>query len=191
MTQTAPEITPEFTALERVTAALLGERERRITVEGWDPEHDAGHTLGELAEAAAAYIVAGTLDAERTQAFGRALWPWEGPQYRPRDLYSNLVRGGALLMAELTRLVTLADTYSFWWVDETSEVYAAVSREALDAYLQDLGITPIEICDVPRTQLTGVNESGSVRRPAWQALIDAIGHQPNPLPAFQIASYYN
>lgn len=178
-------------AAVQVTAALLDERRRQQEVEGWTPDHDADHQGGELARCAAAYLMAGPHDAERGHALGRSLWEFAGKDYRPSDLWRNLVRGGALLIAEMERLHALAAGYHFYSVDEDSEVYAARSREALDELFREMNVQPDLVEYISPETVIGVDEAGTLRRPAWQALIDAIGMTESPSPAFQLASAYN
>jgi hypothetical protein len=70
------------------------ERDRQITAEGYTTEHDDDHDRGELARAAAAY----TLQDE-------GMWPWmaDGPNFK--DDISNLTKAGALIAAEIDRLL--------------------------------------------------------------------------------------
>jgi hypothetical protein len=87
---------------------VLAERERQKAVEGWTPEHDDGHAHGEIANAAAAYASAGTMsDAERTNGVLEdppADWPWDWAAWKPKDRRRDLVRAGALILAEIERL---------------------------------------------------------------------------------------
>lgn len=91
----------------RMRAALdvLLERHRQIDVEGWTPEHDDEHDGGEMAWAAACYITA------TPEGFSDYLqWPWSAEWWKPRDRRRNLVRAGALLLAEIERLDRIAQT---------------------------------------------------------------------------------
>lgn len=91
-------------------AALIAEeRARQIAKEGWTPDHDDEHTNGELADSAACYAALGG-----AQARGRAnepwmpppaAWPWDQSWWKPQDQMRNLVRAGALLAAEIDRLL--------------------------------------------------------------------------------------
>lgn len=85
--------------------AIAAERLRQITSEGWSLEHDtAYHTHGELAMAAACYAMPA---AERLLRPSRATplgWP-VGWRWRPdEDRRRELVKAGALIVAELQRL---------------------------------------------------------------------------------------
>ncbi|MDW3683898.1 hypothetical protein RA280_19550 [Cupriavidus sp. CV2] len=77
---------------------VLAERRRQMEIEGWTTEHDDEHDKGELSMAGACYAIAGEID--RTPA----LWPWATAWWKPRDRRSNLVRAGALILAEIERL---------------------------------------------------------------------------------------
>ena len=104
-----------MTALEEIAA----ERRRQIEVEGWTPEHDDQHEYGELAQAAAAYA-SHTPHREQVDVFaGRAgggetrvgwflphvvLWPWERAWWKPSNRRRDLIKAGALIVAEIERL---------------------------------------------------------------------------------------
>jgi hypothetical protein len=92
-----------------VTGAELieAERARQLTDEGFTFDHDACHAPGELALAAAAYAL-GDVD----------LWPFEPEAFKPSRctpmpadegaaelLLHDLVRSGALIAAEIDRLL--------------------------------------------------------------------------------------
>ena len=77
------------------TTAITAERQRQVAVEGWTPEHDAHHSKGELARAAACYALG---------ARPPGLWPWEDKWWKPSDTKRNLEKAGALIAAEIDRL---------------------------------------------------------------------------------------
>ena len=86
---------PETSAM----AAVLAERQRQIDVEGWTPEHDDEHDIGELAIAAACYVTAAP------EGFSDIVqWPWAAKWWKPGDPRRNLVKAGALILAEIERL---------------------------------------------------------------------------------------
>jgi hypothetical protein len=98
-------------ALEDVAA----ERQRQMDAEGWTPEHDDGHKEFELSRAAATYALWGTgvpLNGQRhVGSFGTkpySIWPWGGEWWKPRDRRRNLVKAGALILAEIERLDRLS-----------------------------------------------------------------------------------
>lgn len=90
---------------------VLAERKRQITAEGWAPEHDDQHDTGELASAAASYAQCAGLQvegAESANAFKTPYvenWPWSEYWWKPStDPRRNLVKAGALILAEIERL---------------------------------------------------------------------------------------
>lgn len=103
---------PARTALEALSNAsrdVLAERERQISVEGWTPRRDDRYDTGEMAAAAAAYAQHAALQAAGAQ--GDALhipyietWPWARKWWKPSDARRNLVKAGALILAEIERL---------------------------------------------------------------------------------------
>jgi hypothetical protein len=86
---------------------IADERRRQISVEGWAPEHDDRHDLGELVTAAICYAVAGSA-LTRNQPIPDIIatrWPWERAWWKPSDdPIRNLVKAGALIAAEIDRL---------------------------------------------------------------------------------------
>lgn len=83
---------------------VLKERARQISQEGWTPEHDDEHSGGEIADAAACYAAGQILSAMRGRSVFNQIWPWASSWWKPRDRRSNLVRAGALIIAEIERL---------------------------------------------------------------------------------------
>lgn len=90
-------------------AALIAvERKRQIEAEGWTPEHDDAHDLGELLHAAQSYVMVADAQAQRAKlppCFIPKFWPWERKWWKPSpDRVRNLVKAGALIAAEIDRL---------------------------------------------------------------------------------------
>lgn len=111
------------TALEEIAARLrerpvevseavrdvVAERRRQIEVEGWSSEHDDQHGDCALAEAAACYALGAKLYTAPEYHDGhRVIWPFDEEWWKPKDRRTNLVRAGALLVAEIERLDRLA-----------------------------------------------------------------------------------
>ena len=90
--QPAPDAVAEAQAWRDVQA----ERQRQISAEGWTPEHDDAHTKRELAAAATCYASVYPLAA--------SYWPWDLEWWKPTDHRRNLVKAGALILAEIERL---------------------------------------------------------------------------------------
>ena len=95
-----------MTAKELSAAArdVLAERERQVNVEGWTPAHDDEHDQGEMAVAAACYALASTWLSEwaRTNVVAK-YWPWDLKWFKSEDSRRNLVKAGALVLAEIER----------------------------------------------------------------------------------------
>ncbi|RZL30257.1 MAG: hypothetical protein EOP35_24120 [Rubrivivax sp.] len=91
---------------------VLAERQRQIELEGWTPEHDDAHKGGSMALAASCYAMAGAQSDRVSSEFVGKLWPWTGwawQWWKPKDKRHNLVRAGALILAEIERLDRAAD----------------------------------------------------------------------------------
>ncbi len=83
-----------------VIADIAAERRRQIEAEGWTPEHDDTHNRGELADAAACYV----LGPWWFKRLGERLWPWPLKWWKPKDRRRDLIRAAALIMAEIERM---------------------------------------------------------------------------------------
>jgi hypothetical protein len=87
---------------------VLAERERQKSVEGWTLEHDDMHTNGEIADAAAFYAATSTIfrEVRVPPLIGKMVqvWPWDARWWKPKDRRYDLVRAGALILAEIERL---------------------------------------------------------------------------------------
>ncbi|HHD7475459.1 TPA: ead/Ea22-like family protein [Klebsiella oxytoca] len=85
---------------------VLAERQRQITAEGLTPEHDDEYQHCEMAVAAACYIMAD----DDPRADVPELWPWPSEWWKPTDVRRDLVKAGALILAEIERLDRAAGT---------------------------------------------------------------------------------
>jgi hypothetical protein len=96
---------------------VIAERERQKHSEGWTEAHDDEHASGEMAKAAACYAyIAGLhpdarvmvddapLYAGQNMVVTKRLWPWAWSWWKPKDRRRDLVRAGALILAEIERL---------------------------------------------------------------------------------------
>ncbi len=93
---------------EQVIDEIKAERVRQQSSEGWTVEHDDEHGNGAMASAASAYACCAA-----TQAWNPIYdptlvpclgWPWGRAAWNPKDPRRNLVRAGALIVAEIERL---------------------------------------------------------------------------------------
>jgi len=106
---------PSEDGLSAAARDVVAERRRHMEGEDWTPEHDDEHQLGEMAQAAAAYAAAAALDGPGravldefgetgTPARIKAMWPWDWKWWKPKNRRQDLVRSGALILAELERI---------------------------------------------------------------------------------------
>lgn len=92
-----------MTVIEEIAA----ERERQMADEGWSSEHDDKHTHEEMAAAAACYAMprsARRLDFTYDGNVLSRLWPWDSKWWKPDNRRRDLVKAGALIVAEIERL---------------------------------------------------------------------------------------
>ena len=80
---------------------VLAERNRQITGEGWTPAHDDEHSDGEMADAAGCYALAA---AGWSTYAARERWPWSLEWWKSSTPRRDLVKAGALILAEIERL---------------------------------------------------------------------------------------
>lgn len=90
--------------------AVIAERLRQVQVEGWDSAHDdSEHLVGDLALAASCYARTASwrrdrvCEPELSRKHAPAFWPWESHWWKPQDDRRDLVRAGALIVAEIER----------------------------------------------------------------------------------------
>lgn len=95
---------------------IAAERRRQITSEGWTEQHDDANASGEMASAAAVYaLCASAHDASRAvmdefRQYNsvpfriRGFWPWAESWLKPTSRRRDLVKAGALILAEIERL---------------------------------------------------------------------------------------
>lgn len=99
-------------------AMIASERERQQKVEGWTPEHDDEHCNGDLAAAAGCYAIhagrdAGFRASMQRESLCQHEWPWGADSWKPSpgcappDRIRELVKAGALIVAEIERLQRL------------------------------------------------------------------------------------
>lgn len=94
-----------LTTSRNVADELLNERRRQVEAEGWTPEHDDRHGDGEIALAAAAYAYGSQYPADLHRLNARPnWWPWDAKWWKLTDRRRDLVKAGALIIAEIERL---------------------------------------------------------------------------------------
>lgn len=84
---------------------IRAERQRQISEEGWTAEHDDAHDDGALLRAAVIYLHCDPARPMATPMNGDMpmAWPWAAQWWKPKDRKSNLIRSGALCLAEAER----------------------------------------------------------------------------------------
>ncbi len=100
---------------------IRSERQRQVDEEGFKPKHDDRHDDGALSQAAAAYAIAG-IDGLQSRA--EKLFPWEDNWWKPTDRRRDLVKAGALIVAEIERLDRAAQSHF------PSDIEAEMKRRA-------------------------------------------------------------
>lgn len=84
------------------------ERRRQTTDEGWSIEHDDEHVYGELYAAGLHYLVHGMSTLVGADARpAEPPWPFGPEWWKPQTPIRDLVRAGALFLAEVDRLTRI------------------------------------------------------------------------------------
>lgn len=96
------------------------ERKRQIEKEGWTSTHDDLHSTGALSRAALCYREAIDANAPMPRR-----WPWASEWWKPADRLRNLVKAGALYLAEHDRYVRMAYL-------ERAEFYTSIVLEVAE-----------------------------------------------------------
>ncbi|EOB2743843.1 hypothetical protein RJ219_004761 [Enterobacter hormaechei] len=79
---------------------VASERQRQMSIEGWTSEHDDAYQNSELADAAACYAI-----NAHNQGFSTpAHWPWDPEWWKQSGARRDLVKAGALILAEIERI---------------------------------------------------------------------------------------
>lgn len=79
---------------------VIAERNRQVNAEGWTPEHDDNYHESELSDAAACYA----LHAHNQGFPTPAHWPWDYDWWKQTNPRRDLVKAGALILAEIERI---------------------------------------------------------------------------------------
>ncbi|WP_288081041.1 hypothetical protein [Pseudomonas sp.] len=96
---------------------VLAERQRQVTAEGWSPKHDDQYKNTELAFAASCYAFHAAAASWDLEDDGIPYdshpvpkqWPWDPSWWKPTDVRRDLVKAGALILAEIERIDRAAD----------------------------------------------------------------------------------
>lgn len=85
-------------------ADVLAERKRQVTTEGWTPEHDDQHVNFEMAIAGGLYAISAVDSHHKLRNSAPSAWPWDRKWWKPDGPRRDLVKAGALILAEIERL---------------------------------------------------------------------------------------
>lgn len=92
-------------ALSYIALEVIRQREE----EGWAIEHDDQHARGEIAAAASCYAANACLQigGEKPYPKGQppAAWMWGAEWWKPKNVNRDLIRAGALIVAEWSRFM--------------------------------------------------------------------------------------
>ena len=90
---------------------IADERKRQIEIEGWTEEHDAEHTNEALALAAVCYALPSSMREYIYNPLIKEIvpqfWPWPLEWWKPspEDRIKELKKSGAMIVAEIDRLL--------------------------------------------------------------------------------------
>jgi hypothetical protein len=113
----------------RARQLVAAERRRQIEVEGWSAEHDDEHTDGEMLNAAVAYYLNGVGKPLAIRADGAPLgWLWDAKWWKPKNPHQDLVRAGALCLAEIDRLRRIKGSYRGHAQDKLCMILLALTQ---------------------------------------------------------------
>ncbi len=87
---------------QHVAQEALQERLRQVAKEGFTAAHDDDHDDGQMAAAAACYLLYS--DAYPNAGQPPEQWPWEAAWWKPKEYRRDLIRALALVIAEVERL---------------------------------------------------------------------------------------
>jgi hypothetical protein len=89
------------------TELIAEERQRQITAEGYTAEQDDKMEDGDLALAAVCYATNAVGELDDGNPLFEAWWPWDNSYWKPTpgDEIRQLVKAGALIAAEIDRLL--------------------------------------------------------------------------------------
>lgn len=85
--------------------AIVAERKRQIQGEGWTTDSDDRYRANELIEAASCYALHRIGNENAVSYHAPLAWPWAPEWWKPTTPIRDLVKAGALLAAEIDRLM--------------------------------------------------------------------------------------
>lgn len=96
----------------RATDLVLKEREEQELAHGYSSAQDDTYKLGELGDAAIAYVLRGSPHpVTHRDRLPLHWWPWESKTYKPSTPpFHALVKAGAFILAEIERRLRAGET---------------------------------------------------------------------------------
>lgn len=91
-------------AMTQAARDVLAERLRQQSIEGWTTENDDQHSNGQMADAAAWYAATEAAFWITEGDCPVDLWPWSEQWRKPTSRRRDLIKAGALILAEIERL---------------------------------------------------------------------------------------
>lgn len=87
-------------SLSNAAQSVIAERQRQQSAEGWTPEHDDQYSKSQLLWASSCYVL------NAIHPFNRIPfdWPWAPEWWKPTNPRRDLVKAGALILAEIERI---------------------------------------------------------------------------------------
>ncbi|HBA3988989.1 TPA: hypothetical protein J5U09_004392 [Escherichia coli] len=87
-------------SLSNAVQSVIAERQRHQSAEGWTPEHDDQYSKSQLLWASSCYVLNAIHPFNRIP-FG---WPWTPEWWKPTNPRRDMVKAGALILAEIKRI---------------------------------------------------------------------------------------
>lgn len=99
-------------SLSNAVQSVIAERQRQQSAEGWTSKHDDKHDNNELAFAASCYAFHSAAASWNFEDDGTPYdihpapknWPWAPEWWKPTNPRRDLVKAGALILAEIERI---------------------------------------------------------------------------------------
>ncbi len=110
-------MTREYVAdVHWVVGQIADERVRQIEEEEYDHSKDDRHTMGQLARGAASYAIAAGSNFVEDRHWAKELlmqavrlWPWHRKTWKSTNPRDDLIKAGAMIVAEIERLDRIVD----------------------------------------------------------------------------------
>jgi hypothetical protein len=193
------------------------ERRRQIGEEGFHPAHDMAYKAGTLVSAAVVYALhallglrggAGSFDLDDFAVTKASFWPWHDKWWKPKSPIRNLERAGALIAAEIDRIINTEgqaqnpalNSLSGEVPDRSEELWAAVTEACFQSQRATEAMTALHAryddmeSDLRRHAAAGVvfDPHGKPPEELWAMVRQACRVSSPPWRAYEVLhSQYN